>query len=197
MSAQSYPYKFEYVKDMQPLRVSVERKVIYVNEDALMEVIRKLVRNGLDWKQVMKKNIRHEKAHEKYFKWNLKWGVGARQYGWLASYLTDIVIDKLHFGNDSDHQKWLIADSRHAFKDIKKDLSTTFRTLESRPHFLYNQAAYWITIGAITLDEAVSLYAEKTIYIMEMSQLFSKIKKEEDLDWAFAQARIIYFENFK
>jgi thiamine monophosphate synthase len=69
--------------------------------------------------------------------------------------------------------------------------------VDERPHFLYNQAACWVAIGAITLDEAASLYAEKADYIVEMSQLFIRVKKEEDLEWAFTQAKMIYFKTFK
>ena len=193
--AQSHPYRFEYVKDMQPLRVSVERKVIYVNEKVLMDVIRRLVRDRLDWKEIMRKNIQHEKAHEIFFKWNIKWGAGATDYGWLPSYLTDIVIDRIYFAKDARYQKALIADSRHAFKEIKNDIWNIFPTVSSRAHFLYNQAAYWVTIGAITLDEAADLYPEKIDYLVEMSKLFSKIRNEDDLEWAFPQAKMIYFRS--
>jgi hypothetical protein len=196
MIREAYPYRFEYVKDMQPLRVSIERRVIYVNEEVLMSVVEDLVKAGLDWKEVMRKNLQHEKAHEKFFKWNRKWGVGAQDYGWLASYLTDIVIDKIHFAKDSNYRKWLLADSRHAFKSISKEIWDLFPTVASRAHFLYNQAAYWVAIGAITLDEAADLYPEKADYITEMSQLFNKIKNEEDLEWAFPKAKEIYLKHF-
>jgi hypothetical protein len=62
---------------------------------------------------------------------------------------------------------------------------------------LYNQAAYWVATEAVSLDEAVNLYPEKADYIVEMSQLFSKIRNEEDLEWAFPQAKNIYFEHFQ
>jgi hypothetical protein len=197
MLKEAHPYNFEYVKDIQPLRVSIERKMIYVNADVLMDIIRGLIKSSLDWKEVMRKNLQHEKAHEKFFKWNIKWNVGAAQYGWLASYLTDIVIDRIFYAKDVTYQKWLLADSRHAFASTKKEIWSLFRTIDERPHFLYNQAAYWIAIGAITLDEAASLYAEKAGYIMEMSELFNRIKKEEDLEWAFPQAKMIYFRSFR
>jgi hypothetical protein len=196
MIKEAQPYRFEYVKDMQPLRVSIEKKLIYVNEKVLMHVIQDLVKDGLDWKEVMRKNLQHEKTHEKFFEWNRKWGVDAMSYGWLASYLTDIVIDKLHFAKDDNFQKWLIADSRHAFRNIRKEVWDIFPTVASRAHFLYNQAAYWITIGAITLDEAAEVYPEKINYIAEMSQLFSKIQKENDLEWAFPKAKMIYLRVF-
>jgi hypothetical protein len=194
--AQSQPYRFEYVKDIQPLRVSVERKVIYVNEKVLMDVISGLVKAGLDWKEIMWKNIQHEKAHETFFKWNIKWGASATNYGWLPSYLTDVVIDRIYFAKDARYQKALIADCRHAFKEIKHDIWNIFPTVSSRAHFLYNQAAYWVTICAITLDEAAELYPEKIDYIVQMSQLFSKISNENDLEWAFPQAKVIYIKSF-
>jgi len=197
MTAQSYPYRFEYVKDMQPLRVSVERKVIYVNEKVLMDVVGRLVKDRLDWKEIMWKNIQHEKAHEIFFKWNIKWGASAADCGWLPSYLTDIVIDRIYFAKNARYQKALVADSRHAFKDIKSDIWNIFPTVSSRAHFLYNQAAYWITIGAITLDAAAELYPEKIDYIAEMSQLFSKIRNENDLEWASPQAKMIYLKSFR
>jgi hypothetical protein len=62
---------------------------------------------------------------------------------------------------------------------------------------LYNQAAYWVSVGAITLDEAADLYAEKADYIVEMSQLFNKIRTEEDLEWAFPKAKEIYARHFQ
>lgn len=197
MAKEARPYKFEFVKDIQPLRVSIERKMIYINADVLMDVIGDLIRSGLDWKEVMKKNLQHEKGHEKFFKWNKKWNVPATEYGWLASYLTDIVIDKILYAKDVTYQKWLLADSRQAFANIKKEVRSLFRTIGERPPFLYNQAAYWVAIGAITLDEAANLYAEKADYIVEMSQLFSRVKKEEDLEWAFTQAKMLYFKTFR
>jgi hypothetical protein len=196
MIAQSHPYRFEYAKDIQPLRVSVERKVIYVNEKVLMDVIRRLVKDGLDWKEIMRKNTQHEKAHERFFKWNIKWGVSAADYGWLASYLTDIVIDKIYFAEDASFQKALIADCKHAFKEIKRDIWSIFPTASARAPFLYTQAAYWVTIGAITLDEASDLYPEKIDFIVQMSHLFSKVANENDLEWAFPQAKMIYFRSF-
>ncbi len=146
MVREARPFKFEYVKDHQPLRVSVERKTVYINENVLLTTIKQLVEAGLDWKEVMRKNLQHEKAHEKFFKWNLKWaasGAGAESYGWLASYLTDYVIDRIYYANDENYQKWLLADSRHAFESLRKEIWDLFPTIDLRPHFLYNQAAYW------------------------------------------------------
>lgn len=177
--------------------MNVERKIIYVNKDVLMNVIADLVEHGLDWKEIMRKNLLHEKTHEKYQKWIYKWHVGAADYGWLASYLIDIIIDKIHFKDDKRYQKWLLADSKHAFKDIKKNIWDLFPKVSSRPHFLYNQAAYWVAIDAVTLDEVASIYPEKADHIVEMLQLFSEIKNETDLEWAFPQAKRIYLKNFK
>jgi len=194
MSKESEPYKFEYIRDIQPLRVSIDRKTIYVNKGVLMNVIEDLVKAGLDWKEIMRKNLTHEKAHERYYKWNLRWGVAATEYGWLASYLTDVVIDKIHFKDHARYQKWLLADSRHAFEKTKKDIWNLFPLVDMRPHFLYNQAAYWVAIGAITLDEAANLYPERADYIAEMSELFKRIEREEDLEWAFPEAKSIYLK---
>lgn len=196
MIAESQPYGFEYVRDMQPIRVSVDRRVIYTNEEFLTEVIRKLAKAGLDWKQIMRKNTKHEKTREKYLKWTLKWLVGATDHGWLASFLTDVVIDKIHFANDKDFQKWLCLDSRHVYKDTAKRLEKRFPILSSRPHSLYTQATYWVSIEAITLEEAVSLHSERADYIMELSQLFDQIKSEDDLSWAYSKALKIFFTSF-
>ena len=197
MRRESKPYKFECSKDIQPLRVNVERKIIYVNRKVLMNVISDLVKHSLDWKNVMRKSLLHEKTHEKYQKWIYKWGVGAVSYGWLPSYLIDIVIDKIHFKDNERYQKWLLADSRHAFKDIKKNLRKLFPRVSDRPHFLYNQAAYWVATDAVTLDEVANLYPEKADYIVQMSRLFDRIKNEQDLEWAFPQAKRLHLENFK
>jgi hypothetical protein len=145
----------------------------------------------------MRKSLLHEKAHEKFFKWNRKWRIGAEDCGWLASYLTDIVIDKIYFTKNSNYRKWLLADSRHTFESISKEIWDLFPIVASRARFLYNQAAYWVSVGAITLDEAADLYAEKADYIVEMSQLFNKIKTEEDLEWAFPKAKEIYTRHFQ
>jgi len=196
MFKESKPYKFEFVKDIQPLRVSIDRKTIYVNEKVLMNVVKDLVKAGLDWKEVMRKNVMHEKAHEQYYEWNREWKVPAREYGWLASYLTDVVIDKIHFKNNAHYQKWLLKDSRFAFEEMRRDIWSLFPTVSMRPHFLYNQAAYWVATGAITLDEVADLYPEKADYIVQMSGLFEKIKSEEDLVWAFSEAKKIYLKNF-
>lgn len=196
MFKESKPYKFEYVKEIQPLRVSIERKTVYVNEDVLIKVIRRLVETGLDWKKIMRKNLMHEKAHKRYFKWNQRWGVAASKYGWLASYLTDIIIDKIHFGDNAWYQKWLLADSRHAFETMRKDIWDIFPTVASRPDVLYTQASYWVAMGAITLDEAANLYSEKADYIVELSEMFKKIKSEQDLEWAFPKAKRIYLKRF-
>jgi DNA repair photolyase len=107
-----------------------------------------------------------------------------------------IVIDKIYYANDSQYQKWLVADSRHAFNVTKRDLWKLFPNLHNRPPFLYNQAAYWVAIGAITLEEAIGLYPEKADYIIELSQLFQKIKSEKDLEWAFPQAKALFFKHF-
>jgi hypothetical protein len=196
MCKQSKPYKFEYVKEVQPLRISIERETIYVNERVLMNVIKLLVDAGLDWKEVMIKNLMHEKAHKRYIKWNLRWGVAAAKYGWLPSYLTDIVIDKIHFKENARYQKWLLADSRHAFKTMQKEIWDLAPTIASRPHFFYTQASYWVAVGAITLDEAANLYPEKADFIVELSELFKRIKSEQDLAWAFPQAKSIYLKRF-
>lgn len=199
MVREARPFKFEYVKDNQPLRVSVERRTIYINENVLLTTIKQLVEAGLNWKEVMRKNLQHEKAHEKFFKWNLKWaasGAGAESYGWLASYLTDYVIDRIYYAKDENYQKWLLADSRHTFESLRKEIWDLFPTVDLRPHFLYNQAAYWVAIGAITLDEALKLYPEKTTYIMELLQLLKRIKSEQDLEWAFTEAKRLYLKHF-
>jgi len=196
MVREAYPYKFKYVTDVQPLRVNVQNRVIYVNEEVLMNVVRDLVEAGLDWREIMSKNLRHEKAHEKFFKWNVKWGVGAEEYGWLTSYLTDIVIDKIYFANDGEYQRSLLADCRHAFEKTQRGLLRLFPIVSLRPHFLYNQAAYWIAVGAVKLEEAVKLYPERADYIMRMADLFSRIKCEEDLEWAFPEAKRIYLKEF-
>jgi len=196
MSGESRPYRFEYVEGAEPLRISVERKVIYVNKEVLISVIEDLVKAGLDWKEIMRKNLQHEKAHEQYFKWNLKWKVGAADYGWLPSFLTDIVIDKIQFANDAWYQKWLLADAHHAFEITRRDIWHIVPRVSARPHFLYTQAAYWVAMGAITLDEAKDLYPEKADYIIEMSELFNRIKSEEDLEWAFPEAKGIYLKRF-
>ena len=197
MVQKSHPYKFEYVKDSQPLRVSIERKTIYVNEDVMMAVIEDLVKATVDWKGVMRKNLLHEKAHEKFIKWNRKWHIGAEECGWLASYLTDILIDKIYFAENSNYRKWLLVDSRHTFEGTSKQIWDIFSTVATRPRFLYNQAAYWVSVGAITLDQAVDIYPEKADYIVEMSQLFNKIRTEEDLEWAFPKAMEIYTRQFQ
>jgi len=72
-----------------------------------------------------------------------------------------------------------------------------FPTVSSRAHFLYSQAACWVAVGAITLDEAADAYPEKADYITEMFQLFNKIEREEDLEWAFPKAKEIYFDHFR
>jgi len=80
---------------------------------------------------------------------------------------------------------------------MRRDIWDIFPTVASRPHFLYNQAAYWVATGAITLDEAANLYPEKADYIVQMSRLFGRIKNEQDLEWAFPQAKRLHLENFK
>ena len=194
MREESKPYRFEYAEDVQPLRISIERKTIYVNRDVLMNAIRRLVEAELDWKEIMRKNLMHEKAHERYYKWNLRWNVPATKYGWLTSFLIDVVIDKLYFKDNNRYQEWLLLDSRRAFKTIKNHVGNRFPLAATRPDSLYNQAAYWVAIRAITLDEAADLYPEKADYIVEISELFKQIKCEEDLEWAFLEAKRIYLE---
>ena len=194
LSQESKPYKFEYVKAVQPLRISIERKTIYVNKRVLMNSIRSLVADGLDWKEIMRKDLMHEKAHELYFKWNVKWNIPAIKYGWLTSFLIDFVIDKVHFRENARYQKLLLLDSCRAFKTMKNHLWNRFPLIDTRPHSLYNQAAYWVAIGATRLSEAVDLYPEKADYIVELSELFRQIKSEKDLGWAFLHAKKIYFE---
>ncbi len=112
MKKESRPYEFEYVSEMQPLRISIERKTIYVNRKVLIYSIKNLVKHGLDWKEVMRYNILHEKSHEIFYKWNLKWNVPAVDYDWLTSFLIDVVIDKVHLKNHHEYQKWISLDYR-------------------------------------------------------------------------------------
>jgi hypothetical protein len=192
MSKESEPYKFEFVEDVQPLRISIERKTIYVNREVLMNAIKSLINAGLDWKEIMRKNLMHEKAHEKYYKWNRKWKTPAADYGWLVSFLIDIVIDKICFKDNEEYQKWLLLDYCQAFRSIRKRLWKRFPLIDIRPKSLYNQAAYWVALGVISLDEAADLYPEKADYIAEISELFKRIESEEDLEWAFPEAKKIY-----
>jgi hypothetical protein len=43
-------------------------------------------------------------------------------------------------------------------------------------------------MGVITIEEATDLYPKKANYIIEISRLYSNIKGEKDLEWAFAKA---------
>lgn len=190
----SKPYKFEYAENVQPLRISIERRTIYVNKEVLMNAIRSLIEDKLDWKEIMRKNLMHEKAHEKYYKWNSRWNVPATKYGWLISFLIDVVIDKVYFKDNVRYQKLLLLDAHRAFKTMKKHVWNRFPLVAMRPLSLYNQAAYWGAMGCITIDEAADLYPERADYIVEMSQLFKRIKCEEDLEWAFPEAKRIYLE---
>jgi len=192
MSKESEPYKFEYTEDVQPLRISIEKKTIYVNRNVLMNAIRSLIEAGLDWKEVMRKNLMHEKAHERYYEWNLRWNIPAVKYGWLTSFLIDAVIDKAYSKNNVNYKKWLLLDSRRAFETMKSHIWTRFPLVAMRPLSLYNQAAYWVSIGAVSLDEAADLYPEKADYIVEISELFKRIESEEDLEWAFPEAQRIF-----
>lgn len=192
MSEESIPFAFEYVEEIQPLRISIERKTIYINKKVLLNTIRNFVKAGLDWKEVMRKNLMHEKAHEKYYKWNCKWKAPGADYGWLASFLIDIVIDRICFKDNEEYQKWLLLDYRQAFRSIRKRIWKQFPLVDIRPKSLYNQAAYWVALGVISLDEAADLYPEKADYIAELSELFRRIEVEEDLEWAFPEAKRIY-----
>lgn len=50
-----------------------------------------------------------------------------------------------------------------------------------RPHFLYNQAVYWVATRAITLDEATNLYPEKADYIGPNVRALQENKKRRRL----------------
>lgn len=52
MRRESKPYKFEFAKDIQPLRVNVERKIIYVNKDVLMNEIMRQTDQAIEDKQI-------------------------------------------------------------------------------------------------------------------------------------------------
>jgi len=41
------------------------------------------------------------------------------------------------------------------------------------------------------------VYPEKADYITEMFQLFNKIEREEDLEWAFLKAKEIHLDHFR
>jgi hypothetical protein len=51
---------------------------------------------------------------------------------------------------------------------MRRDLAKLFPTISSRPHFLYNQAAYWVAVGAVKLEEVLELYPERAEYIKQM-----------------------------
>ena len=194
MKNESKPYKFEYIEANQPLRISIERKTIYINKKVLFKTIENLMKHGLDWKKIMRYNIFHEKAHEKFYKWNVKWNVSAIEYGWLTSFLIDIVIDNIYLKKNKEYQNWIQRDYRSAFKTIKKCLWTEFPVIDKRPIVLYHQTACWLALDIISIDEAAELYAEKIDYILQLSLLFKKIKKETDLEWAFPKAKLIYLK---
>jgi len=196
MRKESDPYTFELTEELEPLRVNIENRTIYINKDVLISEVRRMAEAGINWKLVWRKNLQHEKAHEQYQEWKSKFCTSATEYGWLLNYLIDFVIDSIHFKNDVWYRKWLLVDARYAYEKMKKDLSNDFPDPASRPHFLYNQAAYWVAIDAITLDEALDLYPEKADYILELSLLFKKIKKEQDLEWAFTEAKRLYLKHF-
>jgi hypothetical protein len=197
MKKESRPYEFEFVPEMQPLRISIERKTIYVNQKVLTSTIENIIDQGLDWKEVMRYSILHEKSHDVFYKWNLKWNVSAIDYGWLASFLIDIVIDKIHLKDKAEYQKWISLDYRLAYKRIKKSLWEKFPIVDQRPLMLYNQAACWVALGIISFEEAADLYPENITYIMELSELFTRIQKESDLEWAFPEAKKVYFERLR
>jgi hypothetical protein len=196
MRRESRPYKFELTEELEPLRVNIENKTIYINKDILLNEVKRMVEAGINWRGIWRKNFQHEKAHEKYSEWKSKLASSATEYGWLLNYLVDLVIDKIHFKDNSRYRKWLLIDARYAYETMKKNLSREFPNFETRPQFFYNQAAYWIAIGAVTLEEAIELYPEKANYIAELAQLFRKIKSEQDLEWAFIGAKNLFLKHF-
>ena len=194
MNKESKPFKFQYVKEIQPLRINIEEKTIYANSKVLLNAIRSLVNSGLDWKEIMRYNLLHEKAHEKFYKWNRKWKASAADYGWLPSFIIDVVIDRIHLRDNNNYQKWILLDYKQAFKNIRTRLWKGFPIIAMRPMSLYNQAAYWVALEVISLDEATDLYPEMADYITELSQLFRRIESEEDLEWAYPAARRLFLE---
>jgi hypothetical protein len=196
MRKESKPYKFELIEEPEPLRVNIENKIIYINKNILLNEIKRMAEKGINWKEVWRKNLQHEKAHEKYSEWKSKLAASATEYGWLLNYLVDLVIDKIHFKDNNRYRKWLLIDARYAYETMKKNLSREFPNFETRPQFFYNQAAYWVAIGAVTLEEAIELYPEKANYIAELAQLFRKIKSEHDLEWAFPRAKTLFLKHF-
>lgn len=195
MIEETKPYEFRYVKG-HPLRVDIKNKIVFVDQDTLMMGIQQQIKDGFDWKQVMKQQILHEKTHEEYIKWEYKWCVSSAQYGGLSNILQDIVIDKIHFADNKSYQEIMIEHSRAAYRLIIREIPNIFPSVDSIPHVFYNQAASWVALGVITVKEAADLYPEKADYIVEMSHLFGKIKTEDDLEWAFRQAKMIFLKHF-
>lgn len=64
---------------------------------------------------------------------------------------------------------------------MKKDVWSLFPTVAMRPHFLYNQAVYWVATHAITLDKATNLYPEKADYIGPNVRALQENKKRRRL----------------
>jgi hypothetical protein len=195
--SEAKPYKFAYTVEPQPLRVSSEQGIIFVNKGVLIDSITLTVKGGLDWKENLRIMIMHEKAHEKFSHWEYEWGVGSMDYGGLPNVLQDLLIDKIHFAEDKAYQKVWLENSRLAYHNTLDLIRDLFPTTDEIPHMLYNQAAYWITLGAISIDEAASLYPEKADYVVQISHLLNKIKCEKDLEWAWPEAKRIYLRNFQ
>jgi len=63
-----------------------------------------------------------------------------------------------------------------------------------RPKSLHNQAAYWVALQIVSLDEATDLYPEMAGYIAKLSELFKRIESEEDLEWAYPATRRLFLE---
>ena len=196
MTEVAKPYRFQLVEEIEPLRVDTERQVIYINKKLLIDEIIRMAKDELNWREIWRRYLIHEKAHEGHDKWKRRWGAKVESYGWLLNFLLDIVVDKVYFNHDEWYQKWLHKDIDYAYKRMKKELKEAFPDPSRRPHFLYNQAAYWVALGAKTLDEVADLYPESIDYISEMADLMSKIEKEEDLNWVMPEAKRIYFEYF-
>lgn len=194
--AESKPYEFKFVRE-QPLRVDNKNRIIFVDKDVLIKGVEHDIAQGFDWKQVISQVIKHEKAHALFGRWEYKWGVGSMDLGGIPNVLQDLMIDKMHFANDKTYQRTLANTSRDAYKMTVKMIHRIFESIDDIPHVFYNQAAYWATLGIITLKEAADLYPERSAYLVEIIQLFSKIKKEDDLEWAFPRARSIYLQHFK
>jgi len=194
------PLRFEH-RPGQPLKVSVEERVIYIDLYVLQEAVAGWIKHGWDWREQLDANIKHEKAHFKVHPY-MATGLGKldpkqirearitrEELTSLMSFLADYVIDHIYYGGDAEYQRIMRRDMVVTYEEYAKmtryERREMLRLIGFSP---YHAVAYYLAIGVIGWERIRKDFAEQRTFIREYADLMRGIKADRDLVDAIPKA---------